>query len=64
MVESRYLQYEKKTKKVMKPVTPGATVSGQGGGHMGSHRQILENNLGAFVRWLCGLQAWGTVTNF
>lgn len=35
VVESQYLQYDKKTKKVMKSLTPRTTGSGLGGGQVG-----------------------------
>lgn len=58
-MESRYLQYDKKAKKVifLKSFTPRATVSRRGGRHMGSRSLILEDAFGAFTRCLCDIQA-------
>lgn len=47
MVESRYLQYEKKTKKVVESFTLGATRKGWRA--RGSCSPILEDTIGAFA---------------
>lgn len=55
MVESRYLQYEKKTKKVVESFTLGATRKGWRA--RGSCSPILEDTTGAFAASRFGAQS-------